>query len=67
MHKNRYFELGTRWKWSASRPGRFTPWIGGGVGPRTGLDDVEKRNSRPYRDSNSDPSAVQPVASRYTD
>jgi hypothetical protein len=37
--------------WSASRPGRFTPgdrvpgmyWIEGLVGPRTGLDDVEKR------------------------
>jgi hypothetical protein len=36
---------------SASRPGRFIPgeiapgahWIGGWVGPRTGLDDVEKR------------------------
>jgi hypothetical protein len=35
-------------KWSASRPGRFTPresalgthWIGGWVSPRTGLDDV---------------------------
>jgi hypothetical protein len=24
-------------------------------------------NSRPYRDSNSDPSVVQPIASRYTD
>jgi hypothetical protein len=38
-------------EWSASRPGRYTPgerapgshWIGGWVGPRTGLDDVEKR------------------------
>jgi hypothetical protein len=38
-------------EWSASRPGRFTPveiapgshWIGGWVGPRTGLDAVEKR------------------------
>jgi hypothetical protein len=38
-------------EWSASRPGRFTPgekapsthWIGGWVGPRAGLDDVEKR------------------------
>jgi hypothetical protein len=33
-------------EWSASRPGRFTPgtqWIGGWVGPRTGLDDAEKR------------------------
>jgi hypothetical protein len=36
---------------SASRPDRFTPgerapgnhWIGGWVGPRAGLDDVEKR------------------------
>jgi hypothetical protein len=38
-------------EWSASRPCRFTPrerargihWIGGWVGPRAGLDDVEKR------------------------
>jgi hypothetical protein len=38
-------------EWSASRPGRFTSreiapcthWIGGWVGPRVGLDDVEKR------------------------
>jgi hypothetical protein len=32
--------------WSASRPCRFAPgthWIGGWVGPRVGLDDVEKR------------------------
>jgi hypothetical protein len=37
-------------EWSASRPGRFTPgerapgthWIGGWVGPRAGLDDLEK-------------------------
>jgi hypothetical protein len=37
-------------EWSASRPGRFTlgegspasHWIGGWVGPRAGLDDVEK-------------------------
>jgi hypothetical protein len=30
---------------SASRPGRFTPgthWIGGWVGPRAGLDDMER-------------------------
>jgi hypothetical protein len=26
-----------------------------------------RENSRPYRGSNSDPSVVQPVASRYTD
>jgi hypothetical protein len=38
-------------EWSASRSGRFTSgerapstyWIGGWVGPRTGLDDIEKR------------------------
>jgi hypothetical protein len=38
-------------EWSASRPSRFTPrervpgthWIGGGVDPRAGLDNVEKR------------------------
>jgi hypothetical protein len=38
-------------EWSVSRPGRFNPgerapdthWIGGWVGPRAGLDDVEKR------------------------
>jgi hypothetical protein len=37
--------------WSASRPSHFTPgertpvthWIGGWVGPRTNLDDMEKR------------------------
>jgi hypothetical protein len=37
-------------EWSASRRGRFTPgeraagthWIGGWVGPRAGLDDMEK-------------------------
>jgi hypothetical protein len=33
-------------EWSASGPRRFTAgthWIGGWVGPRTGLDDVEGR------------------------
>jgi hypothetical protein len=38
-------------EWSASRPGRFTPgerapgiyWIGDWMGPRFGLDNVEKR------------------------
>jgi hypothetical protein len=36
------------------------------VDPRAGLDDVEKRKFYPHRDLNSDPSVVQPVASRYT-
>jgi hypothetical protein len=48
----RFLDLGlVRDEWSASRPGRFTPrerapgthWIGGYVGPRAGLDDMEKR------------------------
>jgi hypothetical protein len=38
-------------EWSASRPGRFTPWerapgilwIGGWVDPKAGLDEVERR------------------------
>jgi hypothetical protein len=38
-------------EWSASGPGHFTPgekttgthWIGGWVSPRTGLDEMEKR------------------------
>jgi hypothetical protein len=42
---------GNRGEWLASRPGDFTPgerargihWIGGLVGPRTGLDEVTKR------------------------
>jgi hypothetical protein len=42
-------------EWSASRPGRFTPgerapathWKRGRVGPRTGLDDVERRKILP--------------------
>jgi hypothetical protein len=60
-------------EWSASRPGRFTPgerapethWIGDWVGPRAGLDNLEKKffilpgiELWPV---------LQPVASRYTD
>jgi hypothetical protein len=38
------------------------------VGPRAGLDDVERReNSRPYRYSNSDPSVFQLTPSRHSD
>jgi hypothetical protein len=61
-------------EWSTSRPRRFTPgekasgtnWIWGWAGPRAGLGDVEKILD-PHRDSNSDPSVVQPVGSLYTD
>jgi hypothetical protein len=56
-------------EWSASRLCRFTPeertpgthWIGGWVDPRVGLDDVDNRKFLTLRDSNSDPSVVQPV------
>jgi hypothetical protein len=44
-----------------------TQGIGGWVDPRIGLEDVEKKNVCPYRGSKPDPSAVQPVSSRYTD
>jgi hypothetical protein len=43
-----------------------THLIKGWVGPRTGLHAVERRKSYSYRDSNTDHSAFQPVARRYT-
>jgi hypothetical protein len=54
-------------RWSASHPSRFIPGerapgshrTGGWAGLRTGLG--------PYRDSNSDPSVIEPVASHCTD
>jgi hypothetical protein len=44
-------------------PDPYARWLGGPqsrAGPR-------EENSWPYRDSNSDPSVVQPTASHYTD
>jgi hypothetical protein len=52
---------------AALLPEKKNHYTGGWVGPRAGLDDMKKENSLPYRDSNSDPLAVRPVASRYTD
>jgi hypothetical protein len=62
-------------EWSASRLGRVNPgeissgalWIGGWVGPRTGTDDVEKRKISPLSELELRPSAVRPLASRYTE
>jgi hypothetical protein len=53
---------------SDSRPGRFNPvkntpgthWIGGWVGPRTGLDAVEKRKAFPCLESKLGCSARSP-------
>jgi hypothetical protein len=33
---------------------RDTHWIGGWVGPRRRLDDVERKKYSPYQDSNSE-------------
>jgi hypothetical protein len=48
-------------------PGKRAPsthWIGGWVGPRTGLDTVVKRNSKPPL--RLEPTIIQPaVAQRY--
>jgi hypothetical protein len=61
----------TSWRcWSALLPGPGTHgerapgthWIGGWVGPRAGLEAVEKRTFLVLRDSNSDCSAFHPVA-----
>jgi hypothetical protein len=61
-------------EWSASRPSRFTPGERApvstgqqaGWAPET-VWTTWRKISWPYRDPNSDPSGVQPVASRYTD
>jgi hypothetical protein len=44
-----------------------TSWIGGWVGPRAGLDDMEKWKFFTLPGRNCEPSAVQPAASRYAD
>jgi hypothetical protein len=72
-----FLDLGTSWRrWVVS----FTPrplylwerapgthWMGDWLGLRAGQEDVEKANSSPYRDCKSEPSVIQPIASRYTD
>jgi hypothetical protein len=61
-------------EWSASCPGHFTPeerapgthWIGSWVGPRAGLDDVEKRKFLTIPGLELWPPVIQPIASCYT-
>jgi hypothetical protein len=51
MYRSTYSCLGTSWRWVVS----FTPWerapgthwIGGWVGPRTGVDEMERRKILP--------------------
>jgi hypothetical protein len=56
---------------SASRPDHFTHPVPSGQEASSAPEPVwlawKGENSCPYRDSNSNPSAIQPVASRYTD
>jgi hypothetical protein len=73
----RILDLDTRWRSVVS----FTPrplypqgkatgthWIGGWMGPRTGLDAVANRKiPSPHRESNPRTQIVQPVAQLYTD
>jgi hypothetical protein len=42
-------------------------WYESGWAPEPIWTKCKRENSLPYRDTNSDPSNVQPVASRYTD
>jgi hypothetical protein len=45
-----------------------TQWVGVCVGPQNHSQRRGEENKTcPYRNSNNDPSTVQPVASRYTD
>jgi hypothetical protein len=37
------------------------------MNPSPGVDNEERRKISPYRDLNSSPSTVHPVASRYTE
>jgi hypothetical protein len=67
-----FLDLGTSWRWVV----HFTPRP---LYPRYPLDRRlggpqelvwmiwRRENSWPYRDSNSDPSVVQPIVSRYSD
>jgi hypothetical protein len=71
----RFLDLGTSWRWVVSFPHRplyprrrapGTHWMGGWVLPEPVWTTWRNEISCYHRDSKSDPSVVQPVASRYT-
>jgi hypothetical protein len=71
-----FLDLGTSQRWVVrftTQPlypqgkGPSTHWIGGWVDPRVVWTTCRKENSWPYQDSNSDPSVVYTIASRYID
>jgi hypothetical protein len=61
-------------EWSASSPSRFTPgerapgthWIGGWVGPRVGLDAMEKKKVCSCREPNPDSPVRSPSLYRLS-
>jgi hypothetical protein len=59
------FSWPRNWRWVAS----FTHWypLDKRLGAPQSRSGQRGENSWPYRDSNSDPFVVQPIASRYTD
>jgi hypothetical protein len=77
MYRSTFLDLGTSWRWVVNFTPR--PLYPRGKSPRYPLDrrlgGPQSRSGRfgeqkildPYWDSNSDPSVVQPVTSRYTD
>jgi hypothetical protein len=68
MYGSTFLELGTSSKWAVSFTlRRFTTEEGGADAPEWFWTLWRRENSWPYRDSYSDPSVVQPVASCYID
>jgi hypothetical protein len=59
---------GSKWSASPPPPDSGTRWIGDWLGPRAGLDAVEKRKIlSPFWESNSQTPIVLPVPSLYAD
>jgi hypothetical protein len=69
-YRSTFLDLSTSWRTRPLYPRGRSPrthWIEVGWNPEPVWTTWRRENSWPYRDSNSDPSVVQPVDSRYTD